>query len=168
MNKGRGRPKLAPDEADRFHALLREALKKFPNQNKLGEALELGDSAISQLLSRKNGPSIRTAELLKEIMGVDFMRKPNGLKPVALPAIPSPTPEPLRSRSQWQHLADPALEILIREGHSADESRRAIDAAVVFRSDREITLEDIVRFARSTIRESRRDSGKHRKHKSSK
>jgi transcriptional regulator with XRE-family HTH domain len=134
------------------------------NQTTMAKALGITQSAVSQLLSGKNSPGPDTAKALGEILGFDYrelLAPPND----RVASTELGTGERLRPRQEWQHLVDPALEQLIREGYSADESRRALDATLVFRKRSDITVTDLVRFARALISEERQDSGKHRRSK---
>lgn len=159
-------PALSVTEAQRFVEQLRIALTgRFGgNQTALAKALGVSQSAVSQLLAGKNSPSTDTAKALGKLMGFDYRMLLDD------PTASSPTKEPvfaekIRPRSGWQHLIDEALEILIREGYSADESRRALEGAQAFRKATDITTQDLVRFSRALISEERRDSGKHRRPK---
>jgi transcriptional regulator with XRE-family HTH domain len=158
-------PALSITEARRFVDRLRGALNdKFDgNQTALAKSLGVSQSAVSQLLSGKNSPSTDTARALGKLMGFDYRSL---LDEPSVGVSKAPVfVEKLRPRGEWQGLVDEALEILIREGFSAAESRRALNGAQAFRSDTEITTQDLVRFARALISEERHDSGKHRRSK---
>lgn len=163
----RKRPKLSESESARFLAKLKEALRdRFgSNQTELGRALGISQSAVSQLLSGKNSISPQTAKALGDELGFDYRELLDPPSNAATAVLPVAVGERLRPRPEWQHLVDPALETLIREGYSADECRRALDAVLVFRKNAELTVADLVRFARSLISEERQESGKHRRSK---
>jgi transcriptional regulator with XRE-family HTH domain len=175
-----GKPTLSPDEVERVLAALRKALKGEPhngNQSSLARALRVEPSAISQLISGKNQPSYETAKALGAHIGEDFRHWLDHAPGVDRPPTPTPTPEPpaandertFYTRDQWSHLMDPALEILIREHNSAADSRDALESAVSFNTakGRKPTLEDMLRFARTILKENGRDSGKIKKNKHS-
>ncbi len=175
-----GKPTLSPAEVERVLVALRKALNNEAthngNQSSLARALGVEPSAVSQLLSGKNQPSYETAKALGKHTGEDFHqwldpagggeREQNGstLDP---PPVAEPLTRPFYTREQWEHLLDPALEVLIREGNSAKASREGLDGAVAFTtsSGGKPTLDDVLRFARTLIKEKSRDSGKMRKGK---
>lgn len=69
-----GRPSLEEDEAERVRDALRRALAlpRFDgNKTKLGEVLDMSQSAIGQILSGKNAPSLQTARAVAKVIGED-------------------------------------------------------------------------------------------------
>jgi transcriptional regulator with XRE-family HTH domain len=171
-----GKPTLSPSEVERVLSALRKSLaeRHKGNQSSLARALHVEPSAISQLVSGKNQPSYETAKALGAHIGEDFRQwldpSPNGGEwPAALATAPPETTgqAPFYTREQWAHHLDPAFEILIREGNSAADSRSALDGAVAFNTalGAEPTLEDVLRYARTLIKERARGSGKMRKSK---
>jgi transcriptional regulator with XRE-family HTH domain len=173
-----GKPTLSPTEVERVLEALRKSLdaQHKNNQSSLARALGVEPSAINQLLSGKNQPSLETAKALGKHTGQDFRqwldpapggeRGQNGAALDPLPLAEAP-PRAFYTRDEWQHLLDPALEVLIREGNSAGDSRAGLDAAVAFTTSNgtKPTLDDVLRFARTLIKEKSRDSGKMRKGK---
>jgi transcriptional regulator with XRE-family HTH domain len=172
-----GKPTLSPAEVERVLAALRKALRGEPhngNQSSLARALHVEPSAVSQLISGKNQPSYETAKALGAHIGEDFRQwldaAPGAERPTSTPTEPEPatgSERPYYTREQWSHLLDPALETLIREGHGAAESRAALESSVSFNTanGRKPTLEDVLRFARTILKENGRDSGKIKKSK---
>ena len=68
-----GRPGLSDEHAERVRSVLRHVRnERFDgNSSALGKALGMTQSAISQILSGKNGPSYSTVEALAELLGTD-------------------------------------------------------------------------------------------------
>ena len=180
-----GKPTLSPAEVERVLAALRRALSGAPhdgNQSSLARALHVEPSAVSQLISGKNQPSYETAKALGAHLGEDFRQwldpspgagewepsKPPALDPPATAVTPAAT-RPFYTHEHWSHLLDPALEVLIREGNSAADSRAALDGAVAFNTSKgaKPALEDILRLARTIIKDQTRTSGKMRRGKHS-
>jgi transcriptional regulator with XRE-family HTH domain len=164
MAKKPGKPSVSDAEAARIIAAMRGVLASPEyggNKTKLSRALKISQPAVTQLLDGTNKPSHETAKSLGSLIGVDWRQWMDGEGEVRAPE--SEVRQPLHSRGHWPDELDPALEILIREGYSANESRRAVEAVAVFRSNTDIKTDDIVKLARALLREERQESGKQRR-----
>lgn len=149
-------------QAERYRSVLRSVLMtRFDgNQTRLGEAIGLSQSGVSQQLSGKNGPALETLLRLSELAGMSVAEVLTG-DPVTPRGFMG---EAQHRRADWQSLITPAIETLVREGFSLDEAQRGVNAVQAIRSGKEITLESLVSIARDFLRIDQRGSGKHRRH----
>ncbi|XXY23390.1 helix-turn-helix transcriptional regulator [Sorangium sp. So ce216] len=79
----RGRPSLEPEQAQRVREALQELLhgRHAGNVSALARDLNLSQSAVSQLISKKNAPSFSTAQAVANAVGVPVLELLHGSPP---------------------------------------------------------------------------------------